>query len=99
MCSPKTIVVLSVVLLGGTGGTASSATPARAPAGNDVEYCAQLIYQYERYVAGDYNRTDGGADLESQLAIVRCQEGKTADGIPVLERKLRSNGLSLPARR
>lgn len=91
-------VLLSLAVLGGAGYAVSAATPDQVPARNDAEYCAQLIYLYQRYVSGEYNRTDGDADLESRLAIVRCQEGKTGSGIPVLERKLRNNGFTLPRR-
>ena len=31
-------------------------------------------------------------------AVAQCRAGNTAAGIPVLEQKLRNNGLELPAR-
>jgi hypothetical protein len=37
-------------------------------------------------------------DLDTRAAMNDCQAGKFARGIPVLERKLRSNGFTLPKR-
>jgi len=36
--------------------------------------------------------------LDGNVAVEQCRAGNTAAGIPVLEQKLRSNGISLPAR-
>ena len=37
-------------------------------------------------------------DTTAFAAIADCNKGNTAAGIPVLEKKLRTNGLTLPKR-
>lgn len=65
---------------------------------DDAAYCAQLTELVLRYT--------GGAGVEGRLmpdkttlgAIADCDKGNTAAGIPVLEKKLRNNGFTLPKR-
>jgi hypothetical protein len=73
-------------------------TAPKPPARTDAEYCDQLVFLYKRYVSGDYvaNRP-GDSDIASKLAVAQCEQGNPA-GIPVLERRLRNNGFTLPAR-
>jgi hypothetical protein len=78
--------------------SAQSNTPAA-----DYEYCRRLSEIYLRYIGSDEvgpGRHDPGksADLEGKVAVAKCQAGDTAAGIPVLEKKLRANGFSLPRR-
>ena len=89
---------------------AALASVAAAPVGaqstslaNDYEYCRRLSEMYLRYIGSDEvgpGRHDPGksADLEGKVAVAKCQAGDTAAGIPVLEKKLRANGFSLPRR-
>lgn len=88
--------------LAALAGCVTTATPVSTPARNDMEYCAQLVFLYQRYLSNDDysgSRSGGDADLASRVAVAKCQEGDTASGIPVLERKLRANGFTLPARK
>ena len=71
------------------------AAPARA---DDAAYCAALSDQALRYLASCAIDGDNKPDLETREAIGACDQGRTAAGIAVLERKLRNNGLTLPTR-
>jgi hypothetical protein len=64
---------------------------------DDKAYCEQLIVPILRYVQTPYDR-GGAPDIEISEAINQCRSGNPAKGIPVLERKLRSNGFTLPKR-
>lgn len=84
----------------------AAAAPASAQSkksGPDYEYCQRLIQIYNRYIGADEfgaGRSDPGqsSDLEGRVAVAKCRAGDTDSGIPVLERKLRANGFSLPPR-
>jgi hypothetical protein len=81
------IIVLAAALL--------LAVPADAQS-DDVAYCAKLSDLVNRYFSDVADGRDT-TDLNLALAVDQCRKGNTA-GIPVLERKLRSNGFSLPRR-
>ena len=51
-----------------------------------------------RHLVNDGGRGRPPPDSSINLAIDNCTKGNTADGIPVLENKLLSNGFSLPKR-
>lgn len=84
----------------------AAAAPAIAQSktsGPDYEYCQRLIQIYNRYIGADEfgaGRSDPGqsSDLEGRVAVAKCRAGDTDSGIPVLERKLRANGFTLPRR-
>jgi len=63
----------------------------------DVAYCARLAELVTRYIGKQINGQNR-PDSESLVAIDRCDHGDTASGIPVLERKLRDSGFTLPQR-
>ena len=63
----------------------------------DREYCAALSANYNRYL-GQTARTNTFPDVAAANAIVDCERGNTAAAIPVLERKLRNAGFTLPVR-
>jgi hypothetical protein len=56
-----------------------------------------LVQQYNRYVIKMGSRPNTGG-VDGQVAVAQCRSGNTSAGIPVLEQKLRANGVSLPAR-
>jgi hypothetical protein len=64
----------------------------------DAAYCAELGALAVRYISGDTAQGRGVPDLQTRAAINDCNKGNTAAGIAVLERKLRSNGFTLPKR-
>ena len=64
-----------------------------AAQGDDRAYCAQLSAMYRRYVQ---NGPGKRFDVEATVALEDCSKGNTAASIPVLEKKLRESGFSLP---
>jgi len=66
----------------------------------DLRYCAQLSELYVRYVG----RSEAGPsapvkpDVNGGVALAKCHEGDAAASIPILERKLRNAGFTLPPR-
>lgn len=64
---------------------------------DDSAYCAKLADLSLRYL-GKQQLGANKPDAETVVAIDRCQKGDTASGIPVLERKLRNGGFTLPPR-
>ena len=64
-----------------------------AAQGDDQAYCAQLSAMYRRYVQ---NGPGKRFDVEATVALDDCSKGKPATAIPVLEKKLRESGFSLP---
>lgn len=73
------------------------AVPASA-ASDDAAYCQKLGQMALRYTgsAGAEGRT--APDLVTLGAIEDCRRGNYAAGIAALERRLRSNGFTLPPR-
>ncbi len=82
----KRIVVALVLVL--------SPLPALA---DDAAYCARLSELAYKYL-GKYSRGQSRPDVDVAVAADQCRRGNYADGIPVLERKLRANGFTLPER-
>jgi hypothetical protein len=68
-------------------------TATDAAQGDDKAYCAQLAAMYRRYVQ---NGPGKRFDVEASVALDDCGKGKAATAIPVLEKKLRESGFSLP---
>jgi hypothetical protein len=66
----------------------------------DLRYCAQLSELYIRYVG----RSEAGPsapvkpDVNGGVALAKCHAGDVAASIPILERKLRNAGFTLPPR-
>ena len=101
--SRSRIWLAPVVAVALTAAVAAPAGAQSAKSGPDYEYCQKLIDLYGRYIGGDEfgpGRHDPGksSDVEGRVAVAKCQAGDTNAGIPVLERKLRANGFSLPRR-
>ena len=65
---------------------------------DDAAYCAELGRLALRYTGSAGSEGRLSPDLSTLGAISDCNKGKTAAGIAVLERKLRSNGFTLPKR-
>jgi hypothetical protein len=87
---------LSLVLLLAALGPAS----AFAQSPSDAAYCLRLVELYDHYVGQpDYGTARGTnpGGTDNQVAVAQCRQGNPA-GIPVLERALQRNGVSLPPR-
>ena len=67
--------------------------PAPAAHADNNAYCAQLSSLYRKYVQNSPGRQ---FDVEASVALDDCRKGNTAAAIPVLEKKLRESGFSLP---
>ena len=76
---------------------AALAVPAMAQSADEA-YCGTLVQLYYRYVIKINSQSPNTGSLDGNVAVEQCRAGNTAGGIPVLEQKLRSNGISLPAR-
>jgi hypothetical protein len=72
--------------------------PPAAAQADDATYCRQLAALARRYTGSAGGQGGLAADLATVGAIDDCNKGNYAAGIPVLERKLRSNGFTLPSR-
>ena len=76
---------------------AALAVPAVAQSA-DAAYCGALIQLYHRYVIKINSQSPNTGSLDGNVAVEQCRAGNTAAGIPVLEQKLRNQGLALPGR-
>lgn len=65
---------------------------------DDAAYCAQLGNLARRYTGSAGGEGGLRPDFTTLGAIDDCNKGNTAAGIAALERKLRSNGFTLPKR-
>ena len=66
---------------------------------SDADYCKALTQKYETYVSNmSVGRSAGSGTIDASVAISQCKDGKTASGIPVLEKKLRDARIDLPPR-
>ena len=75
----------------------ASALPAFA-ADDDAAYCQKLAQLAMRYTGSAGAEGRLSADHVTLAAIEDCRRGNFAAGIAALERKLRSNGFTLPSR-
>jgi hypothetical protein len=73
-------------------------SPSAEAQSDDAAYCAQLASLALRYTGSAGGEGRLSPDLTTVGAIEDCKKGNFAGGIPVLERKLRSNGFTLPKR-
>lgn len=63
-------------------------------ADDTTAYCRQLADLYRRFVLPP---AGWGADLEATFALEACRKGEPG-GIPVLEKKLRENRVTIPGK-
>ncbi len=74
-------------------GTATSSNAQSAM--SDEEYCRELVNEYTH---GGIERGFAPESLDTSVAINQCREGNPRSAIPVLERKLRGSGYTVPPR-
>jgi len=86
----RTIIASLIVVasLGVTGARAQS---------DDRAYCESLYELWVRYGPTLSKGHDAGT-FEAQASVDQCRQGNTAAGIATLEKKLRDNRFTLPAR-
>ena len=88
----KTVTLLAgaiVPLVAGLGIATSSY------AQDDQAYCRALVDQYTH---GGQEAGFAPQSLETSVAISQCRDGNPRPAIPVLERKLRGSGYTVPPR-
>ena len=90
--------IMQGLLLGAAGMMACSAASAQSSA--DARYCDRLIGLYRTYVNNpdDPRPVYQSPQAAQETAIASCKAGNPAAGIPVLEKALRDNKVTLPAR-
>jgi hypothetical protein len=69
-----------------------------AAQGDDAAYCAQLANLAFRYTGSAGGEGRLTPDFTTLGAVEDCKKGNFAASIAALERKLRSNGFTLPRR-
>jgi hypothetical protein len=89
-CMIWRIAALSVACAGLSGAAAAQ--------GDDAAYCAQLANLAFRYTGSAGGEGRLTPDFTTLGAVEDCKKGNFAAGIAALERKLRSNGFTLPKR-
>jgi hypothetical protein len=65
---------------------------------SDATYCRRLTARYEAFVENTNGHAQQTGGVDGQVAMAQCKAGDTAEGIPVLERKLQDAKVSLPSR-
>lgn len=76
------------------------AAGAAAQGPDDMRYCAELTKMYRTYINNpeDSRPVFPSPNVAHETAIESCRTGRTAAGIPVLEKVLRDNKFTLPKR-
>ena len=64
---------------------------------DDLAYCESLYAMFERYVPS-LSKGHNAGGFDAQALVDQCRQGNTAAGIAALEKKLRDNRFTLPAR-
>jgi hypothetical protein len=92
----RLIPAVAVVILA----TASPALAQGRASSPDQRYCEALSDLYMRYVGNPVTepRNVRRNDAEAEKALAQCRHGEPAASIPVLERKLTDNRMTLPQR-
>ena len=92
----KFVPAVAVILLV----SASSAQAQSRLSSPEQQYCEALSDLYMRYVGNPETqpRNVRRNDADAEKALAQCRHGAAAAPIPVLERKLVDNGITLPQR-
>jgi len=91
----KVVPAVAVVFLVGLSVHAQSRRPSP-----EQQYCEALSDLYMRYVGNPETqpRNVRRNDADAEKALAQCRHGDAAASIPVLERKLVDNRITLPQR-
>jgi len=65
---------------------------------SDAAYCKALTAKYEAFVDNMKGHSNQPGGVDGSVAVEQCKAGNTAEGIPVLERKLQDAKIGLPTR-
>ncbi|MBM3619386.1 MAG: hypothetical protein FJX20_01745 [Alphaproteobacteria bacterium] len=86
-------VHIAAALLLAIVGCQPAPTPSR-----DVAYCEELFAIHERYLLPRGFDGNDRRDPRADLAVDLCRRGRTQEGIPILEDRLRRARWPLPER-
>ncbi len=85
----RAVVVLALLALLG-------ACEPKPPPSPELAYCEEMFATFDRYLQPrDFDGNDR-RDPMADLAIDLCRRGRLAEGIPILEQKLRRANWPLP---
>ena len=99
--SRRSTLLIALVVLVPAPATEAQEKPFGGYPNADMQYCARLSELYIRYVGRSETgpRTPVTPDVVGGTALAQCkEEGKVAQAIPVLERKLLDARFTLPPR-
>ena len=65
---------------------------------DDAAYCQKLGDYATRYLGDPGGQGGTRPDFDIMEGIADCRKGRTAEGIAILEKKIRSKGFTPPAR-
>jgi hypothetical protein len=90
----KRLVAIAIAVL------LASSAHAQGRRSPEQQHCEALSDLYMRYVGNPETqpRTVRRNDADAEKALAQCQQGEAAASIPVLERKLTDNRITLPQR-
>jgi len=91
----KTAALLAGVIVPLVAGMGIATSSNAQSATNDEAYCAALVNEYTH---GGIERGFSPESLDTSVAINQCRDGNPGPAIPVLERKLRGSGYTVPPR-
>jgi hypothetical protein len=86
------------ILLAGTIFLSIALTSGAMAQSDDAAYCTKLGDYARRYLGDPGGNGGTRPDFDIMEAIDDCNKGKTAAGIAILEKKIRSKGFTPPAR-
>ena len=66
--------------------------------GNDAAYCRALSAKYEAFLVNMQGHSEDAGNIEGRYAVEQCKQGNPAAAIPILERELNNNKITLPNR-
>ena len=85
--------IAAAILLTTVAGTALAQSPA-----DDAAYCQKLGDYATRYLGDPGGNGGTRPDFDMVEAIADCRKGRTAEGIALLEKKIRAKGFTPPPR-
>ncbi len=95
MTGPKFLatLLLATTVAGAAHGQAQAPSPA-----DDAAYCTKLGDYATRYLGDPGGQGGTRPDFDIMEGVADCRKGRTAEGIAILEKKIRSKGFTPPAR-
>ena len=93
--APMKTFACAILLLAAAATASSGGAAAQS---DDAAYCAKLGDYARRYLGDPSGNGNTRPDFDILEGIEACNKGRTAEGIAILEKKIRSKGFTPPAR-